>query len=102
MFSKPSIKSLLNQYTLVQLYTDAIPPRFKPTTSADENRALLNDQFGTAQLPFYVILQPLKNGEYKELARYEEGKINDEAGFAQFLKRPVQANGGTARAEAAK
>ena len=62
MFSKPAVKELLNRFSLVQLYTDAVPPYFQPTTSAEENRRLLNDMFGTAQLPLYVILKPVNRG----------------------------------------
>jgi hypothetical protein len=92
VFSKPSIKQLLGQYELVQLYTDKVPPQFESTTSAAENRALQNDKFGTAQLPLYVILKPTGHGKFEEVGRYEEGKINDLAGFVQFLEQPLKAN----------
>lgn len=93
MFSKPTIKQLLSQYELVQLYTDKVPTQFEPTTSAAENRELQNKRFGTAQLPLYVILQPIGKGEFREVARYEEGKINDVAAFIQFLEKPLAPNG---------
>lgn len=86
MFSKPNIKSLLHQFTLVQLYTDKVPPHFQKYTTAEENRQLLQDKFGTAQLPTYVILEPLTDGNFKEVARYDEGKINKVDAFAQFLQ----------------
>jgi len=89
VFSKPTVKQLLNRYTLVQLYTDKVPPYFGETTSAEENRALQNDVFGTAQLPLYVILRPFGEGKYEEVARYEEGKINDEEAFMNFLRKPL-------------
>jgi hypothetical protein len=101
VFSKPSIKELLGQYTLVQLYTDAVPPHFQPTTSADENRQLLNDVFGTAQLPTYVILKPLGESKYKEVGRYDEGKINNVPAFAQFLQKPLAGIGGDNKVAAA-
>jgi hypothetical protein len=53
-----------------------------------KNLAFQRERFNTEQLPLYVILQPLPDGSFKELARYEEGKINDIAGFAQFLRQP--------------
>jgi hypothetical protein len=87
VFSKPLIRVLLNEFVGVKLYIDSVPREFQPTTSADENRDLLTDKFGTAQLPLYVILKPLGGGgRYEEIARYDEGKINDVDGFAQFLR----------------
>ncbi len=100
MFSKPSIKELLKQYTLVQLYTDVVPARYQPTTSAEENRQLQNEKFGTAQLPLYVILKPVGEGQYKEISRYEEGKINNVAAFVQFLRDPLESSGGARLAQA--
>jgi hypothetical protein len=87
VFSRPSIKELLNRYTLIQLYTDRVPPQYEPTTSADENRTFLSEKFGTAQLPLYVILRPLADGQYEEVDRYVEGKINDVPAFAEFLRK---------------
>src|SRR5689334_8271812 len=86
MFSKPLIKDLLSRYTLVQLYTDRVPPQFEPTTSADENRRFQAEKFGTAQLPLYVIVKPLQAGQYTETGRYDEGKINNISAFAEFLR----------------
>lgn len=100
MFSKAQIKDLLRQYTLVQLYTDVVPPHYQPTTSAEENQKLLNEVFGSAQLPLYVIVRPLGEGKFEEISRYEEGKINNVAAFTEFLKQPLQAaNSSVARAE---
>jgi hypothetical protein len=98
VFSKPSIKDLLHQYTLVQLYTDSVPERYQPTTSPDENKQLQADKFGTVQLPLYVILKPLGGDKYEEVARYDEGKINNVAGFADFLRKPLPAGGRIASA----
>lgn len=90
MFSRPLIKDLLSRYTLVQLYTDRVPPQFEPTTSAEENRKLLTEKFGTAQLPLYVIIKPLGDGQYAELGRYDEGKINNVSAFEHFLREHLQ------------
>lgn len=73
----------------MQLYTDAVPPHFQPTTSAAENRKLLQERFGTAQLPTYVIVKPTGNGQYDEVGRYEEGKINNVEAFLEFLRKPL-------------
>jgi hypothetical protein len=71
----------------VELYTDVVPPRYQPTTTARENRAFLSEKFGTAQLPLYVIVKPLGQGKYEEVDRYDEGKINNITAFAEFLRK---------------
>ena len=92
MFSKPEIKQLLDKYVIVQLYTDKVPPKVQqPATSAEENRDLLINRFGSAQLPLYVIL----NADDQEIVRYDEGKINNVDAFAEFLRKPLAQNGGT-------
>jgi hypothetical protein len=93
VFSKPFIKNLLSHYTLVQLYTDRVPPQYEPTTSAEQNRTFLSEQFGTAQLPLYVIVKPLRDGKYEEIARYDEGKINNVSSFAEFLRKHLPSQG---------
>jgi len=94
VFSKPEIKSLLDQFVVVELFTDKIPPSIvQPATTVDENRRLQDERFGDERLPLYVILKPDgKDGQ--ELARYEEGKINSVDAFAEFLRKPLAANGG--------
>jgi hypothetical protein len=94
------VKDLFSKYTLVQLYTDAVPAHFQPTTSAEENRKLLNERFGTAQLPTYVILKPIGPGSYEEISRYEEGKINNVEAFLDFLRKPLETNSGKSVARA--
>lgn len=89
------MKELFSKYTLVQLYTDAVPAYYKPTTSAEENLKLLQDTFGTATLPTYVILQPLGGGQYKEVSRNESGKINDVEAFLEFLRKPLDTSKGS-------
>ena len=91
MFPKPEIKQLLDQYIIVQLYTDKVPPKVQqPATSAAENYDLLLNRFGSAQLPLYVIL----DANDEEIARYEEGKINNVEAFTEFLRKPLLTNGG--------
>ena len=59
MFSRPEIKKLLDTYVVVQLYTDHVPPKIpQPAPTAEENKRLQSDRFGTLQLPLYVILRP--------------------------------------------
>lgn len=94
MFSKPDVKDLLLKYTLVQLSTDVVPPKYEPTTSAKENQRFQIETFGDSRLPLYVILRPLGDGKFQELARYEEGKINNVEAFKDFLRKPLE-NGGS-------
>jgi thiol:disulfide interchange protein DsbD len=109
VFSKPDIKALFKPFTLVQLYTDEVPDEFYSSelraqfagkTSRQQldarqvNLPFQREVFGTEQLPLYVILEPLPDGKIRVVARYDEGKINDVDGFAQFLKTPFAANGG--------
>jgi hypothetical protein len=89
------VKDLFKKYTLVQLYTDEVPASFKDATTAKENSRLLSEEFKTAQLPTYVILKPLAAGKYAEVSRYEEGKINNVAGFVDFLRKPLEQDAGT-------
>jgi hypothetical protein len=92
VFSQPNVKKLLTEYTLVQLYTDVIPERYQPTTSAEENKEFQKTRFGDAQLPLYVILKPLGQGNFEVVGdKYDEGKINNVDGFIQFLKKPLDA-----------
>jgi hypothetical protein len=95
------VKQWFAQYALVQLYTDTVPRRFYPanersavtpdrqSADAQTHLVLQREKFQTEQLPLYVILEPQEGGGYKEVARYTEGKINDVAGFVQFLKDNV-------------
>ena len=45
-----------------------------------------NKAFGTEQLPLYVILKPEANGKVTVVGIYDEGKINNEPAFIEFLK----------------
>jgi thiol:disulfide interchange protein DsbD len=102
VFSKSDIKKLFRSYGLVQMFTDKVPDKYysadlragfknstkRQTTDAQTNLAFQRETFGTEQLPLYVILRPLPNGKVKVVDRYDEGKINSESAFAEFLKRP--------------
>jgi hypothetical protein len=89
VFSRPEIKQLLDQYVIVQLYTDKVPPKVQqPATSATENRALLEERFETFELPHYVILRP-DGKDGAPVDTYHVGKINDVESFAEFLRKPL-------------
>jgi hypothetical protein len=92
VFSQAAVSELLRRYVLVQLYTDVVPSRYQPTTSAEENTRLQREEFGSDQLPLYVILRPT-NGKYEVVGQYVEGKINDVEGFKKFLRDPLEGTG---------
>jgi len=112
VFTKPDIRNLFQRYRLVQLFTDKVPDQFYSSESrarfggdtvrqVEDARANLWFQkkaFGTEQLPLYVILEPRADGKVDLVGQYDEGKINNDAEFAQFLKAPLDgAAAGTAQ-----
>jgi hypothetical protein len=106
VFSKPEFQDLLKQYQLVQLYTDKVPKKYvqdpdRQKGYAKENARFQREAFAT-QLPLYVILEPSADGKTIRVVGdpYKEGKINDEAGFADFLRKPLESPGASARSGA--
>jgi thiol:disulfide interchange protein len=100
VFPRPAVKEVMKEFLLVQMYTDTIPPEFYEAPPDNEQRdrdAIANLEFqkkafGTEQLPLYVLLRPepgVKGGAVKIIAIYDEGKINSEASFVEFLKKGV-------------
>jgi hypothetical protein len=85
----------------VQLHTDKVPPIYPEATTAEENKKFQQENFGTLQLPLYVILKPLANGKFEEVGRYVEGKINNEDAFAKFLEGPLNPRIADVRSQAA-
>ncbi len=114
VFSKPEFKRLFQSYKLVQLYTDEVPNAFyapslqaqfgsnttRQKEDAQVNLSFQREAFGTEQLPLYVILKPLADGKISVVDTYDEGKINDEAAFARFLKAPLEGQAGGLQARA--
>jgi thiol:disulfide interchange protein DsbD len=112
VFTKPEIRGLFQKYQLVQLYTDKVPDkqyssevrsRFGSDAARQREDAAANlwfqrAAFGTEQLPLYVILKPELDGKIAVVGKYDEGKINNDSAFVQFLKSPL--NGGGALAQA--
>ena len=99
VFTKPQVWSLMEQYERVQLYSQYEVPKeifFETPSDAARweegqiNRSFKDKQFGTDQLPLYVVLIPQADGKWKALA-YAEGKINDVDGFKKFLQDGLQA-----------
>jgi thiol:disulfide interchange protein DsbD len=103
VFPKADVKELLQRYQLARLYTDKVPDEFysaavrgqfgsstsRQREDAANNLDFQRAAFGTEQLPLYVILEPKADGTIAVLGRYDEGKINSEAAFAEFLRKPL-------------
>src|SRR5262249_47229470 len=103
VFSKPEFEALLSQFQRVKLFTDKVPTSLYPPSvrggkeltvarqraDADVNLNFQRAKFGTEQLPLYVILDPVADDRIEVVGVYDEGKINDEAAFAQFLNTPL-------------
>jgi thiol:disulfide interchange protein len=103
VFTKPEVRELLKQYTLVQLYTDTVPEYYydaAPGLARQNADARLNldlevDGFGDESLPTYVILKPEPNGKVtivrrSEKDKYWEGLIQDVPGFAEYLRKGLK------------
>jgi len=98
VFTKPEVKELLKQFTLVQLYTDTVPEGFYESAPGDTRQdldAAINlkfekQAFGEEQLPLYVILKPEAGRKVTVLGVYREGKINNVPGFVEFLKNGLK------------
>jgi thiol:disulfide interchange protein len=106
VFSKPEVRELLLKYVLVAQYTDLVPDdlypdkvraTFRGSTTRQEADAKKNlqfekDRFNDERLPLYVIVEPDGKGDFREVARYDEGKINNVSAFADFLRRNLAAS----------
>jgi serine/threonine protein kinase len=96
VFSRDPVKDALRQHALVLLYVDQVPESFyvePPTreqqqTDARANQELEEKQFQTVFVPFYVLLEPLGEGKFEVVAKYDQGKINDVDQFVRFLRMP--------------
>jgi len=75
IFVLSDVISRLENYILIELFTDSGPRRM-------EYQQMEIDRFGTAALPFYVILSP----DSEEIARFP-GLTRDTRKFIQFLEK---------------
>lgn len=101
VFTKPDFRKLFEPYLTVKLYTDTVPKLYysavlqgeltkthRQETDAEVNLNFQRKVFQTEQLPLYAILEPLPDGRIDVLGVYTEGRINNEAAFAEFLRNP--------------
>jgi thiol:disulfide interchange protein DsbD len=104
VFTLAEIQELFQPYIRVQMFTDKVPDIYYPTKvrskfrgSTDKqqddgqlNRKFQERAFNSVQLPLYVILRPTaSDGPIDVVGVYSEGKINNVAAFAEFLKKPL-------------
>jgi thiol:disulfide interchange protein DsbD len=99
VFPIKDVRELLKKFVLVQLYTDRVPDKLyspeersafqgsatKQRADANKNLDFQKLKFNTEQLPLYVVVKPDANS-FVEVARYDEGKINDVSAFVKFLR----------------
>jgi thiol:disulfide interchange protein DsbD len=90
VFPRPDIRALFNEYVLLKLYCDTVPPWYQPTTSGSENERFRDEVFHKEQLPLYAIVKPTGDGMFETIGVYDEGKINFPDKFAEFLRQPLQ------------
>jgi thiol:disulfide interchange protein len=79
IFTRPAVRSQMEKYILVRLYTDGDGEIYRKQQKLEE------DMFGTVALPFYAIL----NADKKPLATFP-GLTRNEAEFVDFLKKPLE------------
>ena len=75
VFENPEVIDLFEQYTLIRLYTDG-------GKNARKYQQMEVDRFGTAALPYYVLLTP----DNKEISSFS-GMDPDVNKFVNFLKK---------------
>ena len=80
IFVEPEVQSLFDEFVLVQLFTDGGP-------NYRENQKMEINRFGTAALPFYVVLSPAN----EELARFH-GMDPDVGKFIGFLNNSLNSH----------
>ena len=75
VFENPNVIALFEQYTLIRLYTDG-------GENARKNQQMEVDRFGTAALPYYVLL----TSDDKVISHFT-GMDPDVNKFINFLKK---------------
>jgi thiol:disulfide interchange protein len=97
VFPQQSVRSELEQFERVQLYTDEVPAHAYATdpgntarnNEGEANRKFQEALFGDIALPLYAVLVPQPDGKVK-LLDTREGKINDPGAFAAWLKDSLE------------
>ncbi len=79
MFPREGIATLLEQYVVVELYTDGIDD------AAEINQTLQLERYKTAAIPFYAIVAP----DESSIAEFA-GRTTDEETFGAFLSQGIK------------
>jgi thiol:disulfide interchange protein DsbD len=79
MFPREGIATLLDQYVVVELYTDGIDD------AAEINQTLQLERYKTAAIPFYAIVTP----DESSIAEFA-GRTTDEETFGAFLSQGIK------------
>jgi thiol:disulfide interchange protein DsbD len=79
IFPLPEVRSLLDQFVLVRLYTDG------GEAEHERNQEFERERFGTIALPYYAIISP----EDETLATFP-GLTRDEREFIKFLEKGLE------------
>jgi len=95
VFSRDDVIELIQQYKLVQLYTDEVPAYFY-SVDVDLDRVKADGRtnyhfqkdraFGNVELPLYAVLSVQGDNKLRIEASYTRGRITDVDEFARFLK----------------
>jgi thiol:disulfide interchange protein DsbD len=105
VFSKSEMRQLFKPYILARMYCDTVPVSYyapddraaaesgRRETDARLNTKFETDVFNTAALPLYVILEPQLDGSVTVGGQFE-GLVQNEAEFAEFLRKPQTKAGG--------
>jgi thiol:disulfide interchange protein DsbD len=101
VFTKTQISRLFDDYLVVKLFTDTVPPDYYAADVraelARDNRSVQDAKvnlwfqkriFDDERLPLYAIVEPLSNGKIRVVGVYDESRINNEQLFAEFLRHP--------------
>jgi len=81
IFPQPEVKKLMDEYVIVQLYTDDLGKDAEGNPIGEKYQEYQAREFGTITLPFYATLSP--DGE--KLANFS-GLVRDAEEFKAFLK----------------
>jgi thiol:disulfide interchange protein DsbD len=79
MFPKPAVRSELEQFVRVRLYTDGEGEPYEGFQQMQEQR------FGTVALPLYAIVAP-----QGQISATFEGLTRSEGEFVAFLQKPAR------------
>ena len=84
MFTRPEIASVMNEFVLVELYTDG------PENIAEANQKIQDSKFQTITQPYYAIFDP----DEKVIATFS-GSTSDARVYLDFLNKGVAAKATT-------